>query len=301
MRFGAVTALDSIDLTVPRGTVMALLGPNGAGKTTAVRVISTLLTPVSGSVTVAGVDAAAHPHRVRSLIGLSGQFAAVDPMLTGAENLTMVARLAGFTRRGARRRAIDLLEQFDIAEAGRRRVGGYSGGMRRRLDLAGALVAQPPVVILDEPTAGLDPISRLGLWDAVRDLVAAGSTVLLTTQYLEEADHLADAVTVIDHGEVIARGTPSQLKADVGTPTVTFTVAETDRSRADTTLGALGHTVLPGSGPTTLVVAADDPGRAVAELVIALAADGITVLDTATATPTLDDVFVRLTAGSSPP
>ncbi|MGU3293325.1 ATP-binding cassette domain-containing protein [Williamsia sp. M5A3_1d] len=301
MRFGAVEALASIDLDVAPGTVMALLGPNGAGKTTAVRIISTLLTPTSGRVTVAGVDVAADPHRVRGLIGLSGQFAAVDPVLTGVENLTMVARLAGYTRRAARRRALDLLEQFDIAVAGRRRVGGYSGGMRRRLDLAGALVASPPVVILDEPTAGLDPTSRLGLWAAVRDLVAGGSTVLLTTQYLEEADQLADAATVIDRGSVIARGTPAQLKAEFATATVTVVLADpADRDRAWEVLGERGVGPCdtargPDTDPCHVTVATDDPGPVTAQLVGALSVAGIEVVDTRTATPSLDDVFVHLT------
>ncbi|WP_200932811.1 ABC transporter ATP-binding protein [Williamsia sp. Leaf354] len=297
MRFGAVEALCSIDLDVAPGTVMALLGPNGAGKTTAVRIISTLLTPTSGTVTVAGVDTAADPHRVRGLIGLSGQFAAVDPVLTGVENLTMVARLAGYTRRAARRRALDLLEQFDIADAGTRRVAGYSGGMRRRLDLAGALVASPPVVILDEPTAGLDPTSRLGLWAAVRELVAGGSTVLLTTQYLEEADQLADAATVIDRGTVIARGTPAQLKADFATATVTVVLANPiDRDRARQVLADRGIVLHgPEADPTCVTVATDDPGPATAQLVGALAVAGVEVVDTRTATPSLDDVFVHLT------
>ncbi len=307
MTYRQVTALDSVDLTVPTGTVMALLGPNGAGKTTAVRIVATLLEPTSGSVRVAGVDVVADPHAVRGLIGLSGQFAAVDPALTGVENLTMVARLAGYPRRASKRRARALLEQFDIADAGGRRVATYSGGMRRRLDLAGALVAHPPVVILDEPTAGLDPNSRGQLWSAVRELVAAGSTVLLTTQYLEEADQLADEVTVIDHGAVIARGSPEELKRQYGTASITLRLADpTDRARATEVIVGRGYEVsddgAPGGprmgapAPDLITVAALDPGPAVAAVIGALAVAGIEVVDSQVRVPSLDDVFIDLTA-----
>ncbi|WP_296394323.1 ATP-binding cassette domain-containing protein [Williamsia sp.] len=302
MTYQEVRALEAVDLEVPTGTVMALLGPNGAGKTTAVRIIATLLRPTGGTVTVAGVDVLADPHTVRGLIGLSGQFAAVDPALTGLENLTMVARLAGYTRRASRRRASALLEQFDIADAGARRVSTYSGGMRRRLDLAGSLVAHPPVVILDEPTAGLDPNSRAQLWSAVRELVAAGSTVLLTTQYLEEADQLADAVTVIDHGAVIARGTPEELKRQFGTASVTLTLADAaDRTAATAVVIGCGYEVVDGSEPVTITFSASAPGPAVATVIAALATTGIGVVDSRVRVPSLDDVFVDLTAPTDAP
>jgi ABC-2 type transport system ATP-binding protein len=205
--FGATRALDGLDLVVPRGSVLGLLGPNGAGKTTAVRVLSTLLRADSGRAEVAGVDVARDPQRVRQMIGLTGQFAAVDEYLTGRENLRMFGRLFHLSRADAARRADDLLDRFDLADAGSRLAKTYSGGMRRRLDIASSLIAAPLVLFLDEPTTGLDPRSRLGMWDVIRDLVRDGTTILLTTQYLEEADALADSIAVIDAGRVIARGT----------------------------------------------------------------------------------------------
>ena len=215
-RYGEVTALDGLDLTVPEGTVLGLLGPNGAGKTTAVRVLTTLLTADEGSATVAGVDVFADPKGVRERIGLSGQYAAVDEYLTGFENLDMIGRLYRLGRTRARERARELLERFSLTDAADRPVKTYSGGMRRRLDLAGALVAAPKVLFLDEPTTGLDPRSRVEMWDVIRELVAGGTTLLLTTQYLEEADRLADEIVVIDRGRVIAKGTADELKAQVG-------------------------------------------------------------------------------------
>src|SRR5690554_1440153 len=215
-RFGDVLALDGLDLDVPEGTVLGLLGPNGAGKTTAVSILTTLLEPDSGEATIAGADLRTQPKLVRERIGLSGQYAAVDEVLTGFENLEMIGRLYGLGRARARQRAGELLERFDLVDAGRRPVKTYSGGMRRRLDLAGALVAEPPVLFLDEPTTGLDPRSRANMWEIIRELVRGGTTLLLTTQYLEEADRLADDIVVIDHGQAIARGNADQLKRQIG-------------------------------------------------------------------------------------
>src|SRR6266540_2635513 len=224
-RYGDVRALDGVDLRVPVGSVLGLLGPNGAGKTTTVRILSTLLRPDAGRARVAGLDVVEQAGAVRRLIGLSGQYAAVDAYLTGRENLRMIGRLYGFRRLAASRRAEELLERFDLLTAADRLVRGYSGGMRRRLDVAASLVAAPPVLFLDEPTTGLDPRSRLALWDVIRDRVASGTSVLLTTQYLEEADRLAHQIVVIDRGRVIASGTADELKARVGGEHLELTVA----------------------------------------------------------------------------
>ena len=218
--YGSLRALDGVDLTVPQGTVLGLLGPNGAGKTTIVRVLSTLLQPDSGSAQVVGIDVLAHPRQVRRRIGLSGQYAAVDEYLTGFENLDMIGRLYHLGRKKSRERARELLAAFGLEDAGDRPSKTYSGGMRRRLDLAGALVAAPPVLILDEPTTGLDPRSRAQMWDVIRELVAQGATLLLTTQYLEEADRLADRIAVIDGGRVVAEGSADELKARFGGETL---------------------------------------------------------------------------------
>src|SRR6185437_7346270 len=223
--YGKVRALDGLDLAVPEGTILGLLGPNGAGKTTAVRILTTLITPDEGHARVAGLDVAREPSKVRAKLGLSGQYAAVDEYLTGYENLDMVGRLYGLSRTAAKERARELLEKFSLSDAGDRPVKTYSGGMRRRLDLAGALVADVPVLFLDEPTTGLDPRSRTEVWEMITELVQGGTTVLLTTQYLEEADQLADNILVIDHGKAIAEGTADELKAQIGGERVEIVLA----------------------------------------------------------------------------
>src|SRR5262245_35555182 len=225
-RFGKTTALAGVDLAVRPGAVLGLLGPNGAGKTTAVRVLATLVRPDAGRATVGGYDVEREPDRVRSLIGLTGQYAALDEELTGAENLLMIGRLLELSRADAKARAAQLLERFDLVEAGKRLVRTYSGGMRRRLDLAASLVSRPEIIFLDEPTTGLDPRARGEVWQIVRDLSAEGTTVLLTTQYLDEADRLASDVVVVDHGRVIASGTPAALKARVGGQTLDVRAAD---------------------------------------------------------------------------
>jgi ABC-2 type transport system ATP-binding protein len=296
-RYKNVTALDGLDLVVPEGVVMGLLGPNGAGKTTAVSILSTLLEPDEGTAIVAGANVRTDPKSVRRLIGLSGQYAAVDEHLTGFENLDMIGRLYHLGREMARVRARELLERFDLTEAGDRPVKTYSGGMRRRLDLAGALVAEPPVLFLDEPSSGLDPRSRVDLWDVIRELVGKGTTLLLTTQYLEEADQLADDIVVIDHGREIAHGTSDQLKTQVGGERIEVTVIEADQvATAKEVLAGFavgdihidhhsrGLTAPISGGATTLTQALRD-----------LDSRGVMVQDVGLRRPTLDDVFLALT------
>ncbi|WP_338320749.1 ABC transporter ATP-binding protein, partial [Streptomyces lonarensis] len=276
--FGDRRALDGVDLAVPTGTVLGLLGPNGAGKTTTVRVLATLLLPDGGTARVAGHDVVREPDAVRRRIGLSGQYAAVDEKLTGRENLYLVARLYGMRRAAARRRADELLARFRLEEFADRPSGSFSGGTRRRLDLAGALVARPPVVVLDEPTTGLDPRGRADTWESVRELVAEGTTVLLTTQYLEEADQLADAVCVIDRGRVVARGTAAALKARVGGERLSVVVPDPDhRVTAHAVLAATGpHT--PEAGERGLISVATDDGPAALEHALPrLRAAGVTL------------------------
>lgn len=296
-RYGAVTALGGLDLAVPEGTVLGLLGPNGAGKTTAVRILTTLLRADEGHAVVAGLDVAKHPQGVRSRIGLSGQYAAVDEHLTGFENLDMVGRLYGLGRARSRARARELLERFSLADAGNRPSKTYSGGMRRRLDLAAALVAEPPVLVLDEPTTGLDVRARQEMWDVIQELVRGGSTLLLTTQYLEEADLLADDIIVIDQGRAIAHGTADQLKSQVGGERVEIVVgSDSDARAAFAALAAVASSeVQRSSGGTRLSARVDTGQRALSEVLHGLEAAGIEALDIGLRRPTLDDVFLELT------
>ncbi|MFP5451622.1 MAG: ATP-binding cassette domain-containing protein [Thermoleophilia bacterium] len=294
-RFGEVRALDGVDLQVPRGTVLGLLGPNGAGKTTAVNILATALRPDAGSAHVLGIDVVQDPDTVRGLIGLAGQYAAVDPTLTGRENLALIGTLTHLPRKVIRRRADELLARFDLTDAGDRLARTYSGGMRRRLDLAAALVHQPPVLFLDEPTTGLDPQSRNDLWQTVRELVAEGTTVLLTTQYLEEADQLADRIAVVDHGRVITEGTAGELKQRLGTTVVELGFG--DRARAEHARTALSHLDL-GSATLqgeTLQIAVSEGPRALMHALRALDAGGIEPISAAVREPSLDDVFLALT------
>ena len=291
-----VRALDGLDLEVPQGTVTALLGPNGAGKTTTVKVLTTLIRPDSGSAVIDGIDVLRDPQSIRRMIGASGQYAAVDENLTGFENLMMVGRLYHLGLTVARQRATELIELFDLVESKNRPVKGNSGGMRRRIDLAGALVIRPPVLFLDEPTTGLDPRSRLGLWDVIEKLVSDGTTVLLTTQYLEEADRLADSISVIDNGKVIARGTADELKASVGGQRVALTVVDESDGDAVRNLLAIHGTGEPlVTGGRTWVVPVDNGPAALAAIVAAASGAGIALHDAGMRRPTLDDVFLQLT------
>jgi ABC-2 type transport system ATP-binding protein len=290
--FGSTKALDGVSFAVERGTVLGLLGPNGAGKTTAVRVLTTLLRPDSGTARVDGVDVVARPAAVRRRIGLAGQYAAVDENLTGRENLELFGTLYRLQAR-APARAAELLERFDLVDAADRVAKTYSGGMRRRLDLAASLVNRPGVLFLDEPTTGLDPRSRLALWDVIEDLVDGGTTLLLTTQYLEEADRLADRIAVIDNGRVIAEGTADELKARTGGQLLAVRVAAEHRDAARTALGPLGEVERDDDG--TLLVPAPDGGPFVVRAAQLLGDAGIALDEISLRRPTLDDVFLQLT------
>ncbi|MBM3730445.1 MAG: ATP-binding cassette domain-containing protein [Actinobacteria bacterium] len=296
-RYGEVTALDGLDLAVPTGTVLGLLGPNGAGKTTAVSVLTTLISPDSGWARVAGLDVVAEPQRVRSLIGLSGQYAAVDEHLTATENLEMIGCLYGMTRREARKRAEDLIEQFRLTDSAHRPLKTFSGGMRRRIDLAGALLADPPVLFLDEPTTGLDPRSRGELWDAIRNRVADGTTVVLTTQYLEEADQLANEIVVIDHGRAIARGTSQELKRHVGGEHLDVHLARPeDIGRVESIVASVASGAVRIVADEALVSVPVASGvDALSSVLNDLQAANIDVVDIGLRRPTLDDVFMELT------
>jgi oleandomycin transport system ATP-binding protein len=299
-RFGATQALDGVDLAVPAGTVLGLLGPNGAGKTTVVRILATLVAPDNGIATVGGFDVQRQAHQVRQSIGLTGQYASVDEKLTGRENLKLIARLLDFSRGDARRRAEALLADFDLLEAADRPVLGYSGGMRRRLDLAASLVGRPAFLFLDEPTTGLDPRARRSLWALIRRLVAEGTTVLLTTQYLEEADALADRIVVLDRGRVIAEGTAEALKARVGAQTLVVRA----RELADMPKLVAILTTESGARPEVderlASVPASDPAL-LPQLLRALDAENIAVDELLLRSASLDDVFLALTGHHAVP
>ena len=293
--YGDVVALDGLDLTVPKGTILGLLGPNGAGKTTAVSILTTLLQPDSGTATVAGADVVASPGQVRKRIGLSGQYAAVDEHLTGFENLEMIGRLYHLGKKRSRARARELLERFDLADAGDRPVKTYSGGMRRRLDLAGALVAEPPVLFLDEPTTGLDPRSRTELWAMIRDLVKRGTTLLLTTQYMEEADQLADDIIVIDHGREIAHGTADELKTMVGGERIEVSLqSDANMEDAQRVLArfSVGDLHIEDR---TVITPVSGGAQTLTEALRSLDSQGVKLRDVGLRRPTLDEVFLSLT------
>ncbi|GAA0585480.1 ATP-binding cassette domain-containing protein [Actinomadura livida] len=298
--FGGVRALRGLDLSVPRGTVCGVLGPNGAGKTTAVRILATLADPDAGLARVAGYDVVREADEVRARIGLAGQYAAVDEKLTGRGNLRMFGRLSHLSRRAAHRRADELLERFGLRDAADRRVAGYSGGMRRRLDLVTSLILRPEVLFLDEPTTGLDPRGRGEIWDAVRELVADGTTVLLTTQYLEEADRLADDIAVVDRGKVIATGTPDGLKAAIGDRLDVVLEDPAALRPAAAVLHALAGNAPAATGAGRLSVALPAGGPRLAGVVRELDRAGVAAADVSLRRPTLDEVFLRLTGREEP-
>ena len=295
-RFGTFTAVDGVDLAVRPGEVFGVLGPNGAGKTTTLSMLATLLPIDGGRASIFGVDVASSPHQIRQLVGVTGQYASVDENLTATENLVLFGRLLGHSGPRARATAGDLLERFGLQEAATRQIKNFSGGMRRRLDLAASLIAQPPLIFLDEPTTGLDPRTRGQMWSTIRELVAGGSTILLTTQYLDEADQLADRIAVIDRGRKVAEGTPDELKSSVGNSTLQLHLAgDADQSMAvDVVRRLLGEepVLTPESG--RMNVALDEADRA-ADVLIALRQAGVSVASVSVAKPTLDEVFLAIT------
>ena len=293
-RNGQVRALDDLTLDVEEGTVLSVLGPNGAGKTTAVRILATLLKPDSGSATVAGIDVIKHPEKVRELIGLSGQYAAVDETLTGWDNLVMFGRLYHLGKAASIKRAEDLLERFSLTESAKRPIKTYSGGMRRRLDLAASLIVQPKVLFLDEPTTGLDPRGRQEMWEVIQELVKGGVTLLLTTQYLEEADQLADEIAVIDRGKVIARGTSDALKKQVGGERLEITVENSDIPKTQEIIARISGTATH-TDVRTISAPVSTGSLALMEALRALDEATIHPLDIALKRPSLDDVFLSLT------
>jgi ABC-2 type transport system ATP-binding protein len=294
--YGTAVALDGLELSIGKGTVFGLLGPNGAGKTTTIRILSTLVSPTGGSATVLGLDVVRDAAKVRERVSLTGQYASVDDDLTGLENLILIGRLMGLPRREARERAEELVGAFGLADAARRQVRTYSGGMRRRIDIAASLVTTPEVLFLDEPTSGLDPRSRNQVWDTVRRIASMGTTVLLTTQYLEEADRLAERLAVIDHGRLIAEGTSRDLKSSVGANSLHVRlVRREERPRAQSIItGVLGDGVLPATYPATLAARLARPEQA-ADVLAALASGGVAYAEFSVGSPTLDDVFFALT------
>src|SRR5688500_12994933 len=294
--FGETRALGGLDLTVREGSVYGLLGPNGAGKTTTIRILATLLAPDEGSVTVAGLDVVRQPDAVRRKVGLTGQYASVDEDLTGTENLILVGRLLGLSWGSARRRAAELLDAFGLSEAAGRQVRTYSGGMRRRIDIAASLVTVPEILFLDEPTTGLDPRGRNQVWDLVRRIAAEGTTVLLTTQYLDEADRLAERLAVIDHGRVIAEGTSRELKAMVGASALHLRLASADQQARARELVSrvLGDGLLPVADPTAVAARLASPAQA-AEVLAELTRDSVEVAEFSVGNPSLDEVFLALT------
>jgi ABC-2 type transport system ATP-binding protein len=295
--YGEVIALNGIDIEVEQGTVLGLLGPNGSGKTTTVRILATLLQADSGSASVGGFDVVTQPDEVRSVIGLTGQYAAVDEYLTGRENLELFGRLFHLSKFDAAKRAAELLDRFDLSDAADRGIKGYSGGMRRRLDLAASLIGRPNVLFLDEPTTGLDPRSRQGMWSVIEDLISEGTTVLLTTQYLEEADQLANRIVVLDHGNVIAKGTSNELKSQVGGDRIEIVVdSAEDVSKAAIVISEFGSAPAITEDLTkTILLPVAGGSTAIVNIVRKLDENNIAIADIALRRPTLDDVFLSLT------